>query len=96
MLAVARPAIADDIPIVTLTSAGPDRTIPVGKSFYIASKAKEDVTNVRAVVVRRRWALISSFTKRESCAQLIDGLTAPAKAQLQAAPVGKGKATTLQ
>jgi hypothetical protein len=95
VLAAVRPAFADDIPIVTLTAAGPDRTIPVGKSFYLASKVKEDVTYVRAVVVRRRWALIASFMERASCGELIDRMKAPPKAALQAAPVGETEVTTL-
>jgi hypothetical protein len=48
--AVAR---ADEIPIVTLTDAGPDQEVPTQRSFYVAGDVSPSVQNVQAIVVRR-------------------------------------------
>src|SRR5262249_26531083 len=46
-------ARADEIPIVTLTDAGPDQEIPTNRSFYIAGDASDTSEFVQVVVVRR-------------------------------------------
>ncbi|HUS28934.1 MAG TPA: hypothetical protein VMZ53_10495, partial [Kofleriaceae bacterium] len=46
-------AHADDIPIVTLTSSGPDAEIPTNRAFYIAGDASDTSEFVQVVVVRR-------------------------------------------
>ena len=50
----ARAAKADDtIPTVTLSDAGPDRSIPVGSSFYLAGDADDTVSRLQPVFVRK-------------------------------------------
>jgi hypothetical protein len=50
---LASEARADDIPIVTLTDAGPDAEIPTNRSFYVAGEVGESSEFVQVVVVRR-------------------------------------------
>jgi hypothetical protein len=81
-------AFADDtIPTVNLGDAGPDRSIPVGKSFYLVSKAPETVSFVRPVIVRTRYAGLISV-RSDSCTATIAALGLPDKAKLQSVGTG--------
>jgi len=46
-------AAADEIPSVNLGPSGPDRELPVGKSFYVAGTARPTVQLIQAAVVRK-------------------------------------------
>jgi hypothetical protein len=53
VLAAARPAAADEIPIITLTDVGVNQEIPTSRAFYVAGDAGSTVETAQAIVVRK-------------------------------------------
>lgn len=85
---------ADELTTVTLGDSGPDRSIPVGKSFYLASNVPESVVFVRPVVVRVQTSIIVPH-HAESCEDALEYLKLPTKKKLEEAPVGRTKSASL-
>lgn len=52
-MAMTRIAIADEIPTIKLTDAGPDQNIPTDHSFYVAGDAGKNTIAVQAVIARK-------------------------------------------
>lgn len=63
------PLWADEIPVVNVTSAGPDRDVPM-RSFYLAGKATAKTKSVRALLVRTKTPWLFSIDSGPSCEDL--------------------------
>lgn len=79
---------------MTLGDSGPDRSIPVGKSFYLASNVPESVVFVRPVVVRVQTSIIVPH-HADSCDKTLQYLKLPTKKKLEEAPTGRTNSEAL-
>lgn len=67
-LALPASALADEaIPTVTLTEAGPDRSVPASGNFYVAGEVGKDVEMVRAIVVRTSSPWLLAPASQRNC-----------------------------
>lgn len=70
LLGGAATADADEvIPTITMTDAGPDRSIPPDSSFYLSGDVAKNVEQVQAVVVRKSTGWLFDPADDESCLQ---------------------------
>lgn len=74
LLTVASYARGADIDTVTLTAAGPSKTIPTDAAFYLAGTADADTTQVQVLIVRTGSNIVWRHPSGEACSTLASTL----------------------
>jgi hypothetical protein len=74
LLTVASYARAADIDTITLTAAGPSKTIPTDAAFYLAGTADADTTRIQVLIVRTGSDIVWRYPHGESCIALASKL----------------------